>query len=54
MKRKKISRKIGEAAAEFMMELIEKEGIKTFKVKGKRADKTFPIQFARDWQDSGS
>ena len=26
------------------MELIEKEGIKTFKVKGKRADKTFPIQ----------
>ena len=36
--------KIGEAAAEFMMELIEKEGIKTFKVKGKRADKTFPIQ----------
>ena len=35
---------IGEAAAEFMMELIEKEGIKTFKVKGKRADKTFPIQ----------
>ena len=35
---------IGEAAAEFMMELIEKEGIKTFKVRGKRADKTFPIQ----------
>ena len=35
---------IGEATASFMMDLIQKEDIKTFKVKGKRADKTFPIQ----------
>lgn len=35
---------IGEATASFMMDLIQKEDIKTFKAKGKRADKTFPIQ----------
>lgn len=35
---------IGEATASFMMDLIQKEDIKTFKIKGKRADKTFPIQ----------
>ena len=35
---------IGETTASFMMDLIQKEDIKTFKVKGKRADKTFPIQ----------
>ena len=35
---------IGKAAAAYMMELIEKEGIKSFKVKAKRVDKTFPVQ----------
>lgn len=35
---------IGKAAAEFMMKLIEEEGIKSFKIKGKRADKTFPVE----------
>ncbi|MDD5823806.1 MAG: tRNA 4-thiouridine(8) synthase ThiI [Firmicutes bacterium] len=35
---------IGKVASDFMMKLIEEEGIKTFKVKGKRADKNFPIQ----------
>ena len=35
---------IGEVTASFMMDLIQKEDIKTFKIKGKRADKTFPIQ----------
>lgn len=35
---------IGEVTASFMTDLIQKEDIKTFKVKGKRADKTFPIQ----------
>lgn len=36
--------KIGAAAAEMMMKIIENEGVQTFKVKGKRADKSFPIQ----------
>lgn len=35
---------IAEAAGKFMDNLMAKEEIKTFKVKGKRADKTFPIQ----------
>ncbi len=35
---------IGEATASFMMDLIQKEDIKTFKFKGKRVDKTFTIQ----------
>lgn len=35
---------IGKAAANFMQKLIEEEGIKTFKVRGKRADKNFPVQ----------
>lgn len=35
---------IGAAAAEYMMKIIEEEGIKTFKVKAKRADKSFPIE----------
>lgn len=35
---------IGEAAAGYMMELIEKCGVKTFKVAAKRADKTFPVK----------
>jgi len=35
---------IGAAAAEFMQKIIEKEGVKTFKIKGKRADKSFPVQ----------
>lgn len=35
---------IGKKAAEFMQEIIDNEGIKTFKVKGKRADKTFPVE----------
>lgn len=36
--------RIGEAAVNFMLELIEKEGVKTFKVEAKRADKTFPVK----------
>ena len=36
--------KIGEAAVEYMMNIIEKRGIKTFKVDAKRANKQFPIQ----------
>lgn len=35
---------IGQAAVEFMMELIDKKGVKTFKVDAKRADKTFPVK----------
>ncbi|MCQ2551374.1 MAG: tRNA 4-thiouridine(8) synthase ThiI [Clostridia bacterium] len=35
---------IGEAAVEYMMNLIETKGIKTFKVQAKRADKNFPIK----------
>ena len=34
---------IGRAASGYMREKIEKEGIKTFKVEAKRADKTFPV-----------
>ncbi|MBN7772765.1 tRNA uracil 4-sulfurtransferase ThiI [Clostridium aminobutyricum] len=36
--------RIGEAAVEYMLKLIEEKGIHTFKVEAKRADKTFPIQ----------
>ena len=36
--------KIGEKAVEYMTELIEKKGVKTFKVEAKRADKTFPVK----------
>ncbi|MEG0830511.1 MAG: tRNA uracil 4-sulfurtransferase ThiI [Anaerovoracaceae bacterium] len=35
---------IGEAAIAYMKEIIEEKGIKTFKVKAKRADKNFPIE----------
>lgn len=35
--------KIGEAAVEYMLNIIETQGIKTFKVDAKRADKRFPI-----------
>ena len=35
---------IGKAAAAYMMDLIREEGIKTFKVKAHRADKTYEIQ----------
>ena len=35
---------IGKKAAEFMQNIIDNEGVKTFKVKGKRADKSFPVQ----------
>lgn len=35
---------IGAAAAHFMDRIIEEEGIKTFKVRSKRADKNFPIK----------
>ncbi|MCQ2548185.1 MAG: tRNA 4-thiouridine(8) synthase ThiI [Clostridia bacterium] len=34
---------IGEEAVKYMMNLIETRGIKTFKVLGKRADKSFPV-----------
>ena len=35
---------IGEEAVKYMMELIETNGIKTFKVEAKRADKNFPVK----------
>lgn len=35
---------IGKAAIEYMNNLIEEQGVKTFKVEAKRADKNFPIQ----------
>ncbi len=35
---------IGRIAAEFMQKIIDEEGIRTFKVKGKRADKSFAVQ----------
>lgn len=35
---------IGEEAVKYMLDLIEKRGIHTFKVEGKRADKTFPVK----------
>ena len=35
---------IGRIAAEFMQKIIDDEGIRTFKVKGKRADKSFAVQ----------
>ncbi len=35
---------IGEAAVEYMKELIEEKGIQSFKVKAKRADKNFPVK----------
>ena len=35
---------IGKAAVDYMMNLIEKKGVKTFKVDAKRADKSFPIK----------
>ena len=35
---------IGNAAVALMMDLIEKKGIKTFKVDAKRADKNFPVK----------
>ncbi|MBQ9179419.1 MAG: tRNA 4-thiouridine(8) synthase ThiI, partial [Firmicutes bacterium] len=35
---------IGKAAVDYMMNLIDKKGIKTFKVDAKRADKSFPIK----------
>jgi len=36
--------KIGQAAVEYMRRLIEKKGVKTFKVDAKRADKNFPVK----------
>jgi thiamine biosynthesis protein ThiI len=35
---------IGQAAVEYMLQLIEKKGVKTFKVDAKRADKNFPVK----------
>lgn len=35
---------IGRIAAEFMQRIIDEEGVRTFKVKGKRADKSFAVQ----------
>lgn len=35
---------IGDAAVAFMLDLIEKKGVKTFKVDAKRADKNFPVK----------
>ncbi len=35
---------IGAAAVEYMLEVIEERGVKTFKVEAKRADKNFPVK----------
>ena len=35
---------IGRVAAEFMQKIIDEEGVQTFKVKGKSADKSFAVQ----------
>lgn len=35
---------IGRAAVEYMNEIIKERGVRTFKVKAKRADKSFPVQ----------
>ena len=35
---------IGEEAVKYMLNLIEEKGVQTFKVEGKRADKTFPVK----------
>ncbi len=35
---------IGETAVDYMMDLIEKRGVKSFKVEAKRADKNFPVK----------
>ena len=35
---------IGRVVAEFMQKIIDEEGVQTFKVKGKRADKSFAVQ----------
>ena len=35
---------IGRLASEFMQKIIDEEAVKTFKVKAKRADKTFPVE----------
>ena len=35
---------IGQAAVDYMLEMIEERGIKTFKVEAKRADKNFPVK----------
>ncbi|MBQ6899717.1 MAG: tRNA 4-thiouridine(8) synthase ThiI [Firmicutes bacterium] len=35
---------IGDEAVKYMLNLIEERGVKTFKVEGKRADKTFPVK----------
>ena len=35
---------IGDAAVKYMLDLIEKKGIKTFKVEAKRKDKNFPVE----------
>jgi len=35
---------IGKAAAQMMLKIMDEENIKTFKVKGKRADKSFAVQ----------
>lgn len=35
---------IGKEAVAYMVDIIEKRGIKTFKVEGKRADKNFPVK----------
>lgn len=35
---------IGQAAVEYMLRLIEKKGVKSFKIDAKRADKNFPVK----------
>ena len=35
---------LGQAAAQYVSQLMEEEDIKTFKVKAKRSDKSFPVQ----------
>lgn len=44
---------IGRVAGEYMLDLIQKRDIKTFKVEAKRADKTFPMESPRIAREIG-
>lgn len=45
---------IGKVAVDVMMGLIEKKGIKTFKVEAKRGDKSFPLESPRIAREVGA
>ena len=45
---------IGNAAGEYMLDLMKKRNITTFKVEAKRADKTFPVESPRIAKEIGA